>query len=58
MTQIHFFTEYEPLAKRAQTFVRFGKRAQTFVRFGKRAQTFVRFGRSAPKHNTFFSAHS
>ncbi|KAE9415938.1 hypothetical protein Angca_005248, partial [Angiostrongylus cantonensis] len=36
--------EYEPLAKRAQTFVRFGKRAQTFVRFGKRAQTFVRFG--------------
>ncbi|KAJ1369529.1 hypothetical protein KIN20_031013 [Parelaphostrongylus tenuis] len=41
--------EYEPLAKRAQTFVRFGKRAQTFVRFGKRAQTFVRFGRSEPK---------
>ncbi|VDM56597.1 unnamed protein product [Angiostrongylus costaricensis] len=40
--------QYEPLAKRAQTFVRFGKRAQTFVRFGKRAQTFVRFGRSAP----------
>ncbi|KAL6735287.1 hypothetical protein Aduo_005743 [Ancylostoma duodenale] len=38
-----------PMAKRAQTFVRFGKRAQTFVRFGKRAQTFVRFGRSVPE---------
>ncbi|VDO38092.1 unnamed protein product [Haemonchus placei] len=37
------------MAKRAQTFVRFGKRAQTFVRFGKRAQTFVRFGRSNPE---------
>ncbi|VDO91180.1 unnamed protein product [Heligmosomoides polygyrus] len=37
------------MAKRAQTFVRFGKRAQTFVRFGKRAQTFVRFGRSVPE---------
>jgi len=29
-------SDYKPVSKRAQTFVRFGKRSQTFVRFGRR----------------------